>query len=250
MHRLLFMLLFGPFWLQLAFAGGLLALGFVFQSSEAARIAAGAALLKSDPPPTISIAAMREDYIPDGATEVSVTAQIALSHNTRLVRTTYAIKTTEDLLYVLVDPDAPQGTNIARAAIVFDPDDLDRVTGWIAENTVTFASDGPVLPVTGLLSGGTQIGMVSDALSDQGMTKGPDFFYITPHFEGRVAALTPNPMRPSFTLCGSMPLRRPFCCLGPSGLPAAVYQCRTPMPPPLMLIQLLPASPGNRLQIV
>ncbi len=193
MQRLIFMLLLGPFWVQLLFAGGLGTLGYVLQSSEAVRIAAAADLLQSDAPPTTPIADMRQDYVPDGATEVSVTAQIALSHNTRLIRTTYFITTSEQLLYVLVDPDATASTDIARAAIVFDPDDLDRVTDWIAENAETFGGAGPVLTVTGLVSGGSQVGMVSDALSDQGMTKGPDFFYITPHFEGRVAALTPKP---------------------------------------------------------
>ena len=136
---------------------------------------------------------MQRDYGSDRATEVSVTAQIALSHNTRLIKTTNFIKTDEKLLYVLVDPDAPQFTPVARAAIVFEPADLDRVSQWITENAVSYGDDGPVLTVTGLLSGSIRDTMVSDALSDQGMTKGPDFFYVTPHFDGRVAALTPKP---------------------------------------------------------
>jgi hypothetical protein len=193
MHRLLFLVLLGPFWLQLACAAGLGYLGYVFQSSEAARITARAALLQTDPPPTIPIADMQQDYTSGGATEVSVTAQIALSHNTRLIKTTNFIKTDEQLLYVLVDPDATLFTDMARAAIVFNSDDLDKVTQWISENAVSFGGDGPVLTVTGLLSGTIRDDMVSDALSDQGMVKGPDFFYITPHFDGRVAALTPKP---------------------------------------------------------
>jgi predicted anti-sigma-YlaC factor YlaD len=193
MHRLVFALLLGPFWLQFLCAGGLFWLGYTFQTSTADRVAAAAALLQQAPPETVDIAAMTTAYDHHVATEVSVRAQIALSHNTRLIHKTNFITTGEDVLYVLVDPDASLFGTVARGAIVIDADEVDLVSDWVAENAVTFGGDGPVLDVTGLLSDSVHSGMVNDALADQGMTKGPDFFYITPHFQGRVASLTPKP---------------------------------------------------------
>lgn len=124
---------------------------------------------------------------------MSVTAQIALDHNTRLIRKTNFITTGEDILYVLVDPDAPEGETVVRGAIVLDPDQKDRFADWAMENMVTYGGSGPVVTVNGLLDGGTQTSMVSDAFKEQGMTKGPNFFYIMPFLDGRAVGLAQKP---------------------------------------------------------
>lgn len=127
------------------------------------------------------------------ATEVAVTAQVALDRTTRLVRTTNFITTSEDMLYVLVDANASILDDVAYGAIVVDADEADRVSDWLTENATSVGGAGPALTITGLLSGRIRADMVDGALTDRGMVKSPDFFYITPHFDGREAALTPQP---------------------------------------------------------
>jgi hypothetical protein len=203
MQRILFLLLAAPFWLQFVFAGGLVYFGYTSQQSAQIRYATQAELLQSAPPETIVIGDFAAKYDRKAPQEVSVTAQLALDHNTRLIRKTNFITTGEDLLYVLVDPEAPAGETVARGAIVIDPDEQERFTDWAMENMTTFGGSGPVVQIDGLLSGGTQNSMVVDALKEQGMTKGPNFFYITPYLEGREAALT---LKPNDGLTHAMPI--------------------------------------------
>ncbi len=193
MNHWLFVLLRGPFWVQFLCAAGLIWLGYTFQTSTLRRDALEAALLEQAAPATIPITDMTADYDHRTATEVAVTAQVALERTTRLVRKTNFITTSEDMLFVLMDANATIFDDVAYGAIVVDADDADRVTDWLAENVTSMGGEGPVLTVTGLLSGSIRDGMVDDALKDRGMVKSPDFFYVMPHFDGRVAALTPQP---------------------------------------------------------
>ncbi len=193
MHRIFFLLLAAPFWLQFVFAGGLVYFGYTSQQSAQIKFAQRAELLQSTPPTTIAIGDFAAKYDHKAPREVSVTAQIALDHNTRLIRKTNFITTGEDILYVLVDPDAPEGETVVRGAIVLDPDQKDRFADWAMENMVTYGGSGPVVTVNGLLDGGTQTSMVSDAFKEQGMTKGPNFFYIMPFLDGRAVGLAQKP---------------------------------------------------------
>ncbi|MGL5009587.1 MAG: hypothetical protein ACRC6I_06860 [Paracoccaceae bacterium] len=192
MH-LIVAILRGPFWLHFAIAVALIWMGISTQSSTTARLRAETALLQQPAPATIPIADLVPPESWSPATEVSVTAQVALSHSTRLIQRTNFITTDEDLMYVLVDPDAPSGTTVARAVIVVEPGQAELVTEWMLANATGYGSDGPIVDVTGLLEYGPEAHMVFDALQDQDMVKAPNFFYIKPHFKGRTAALTHPP---------------------------------------------------------
>ncbi|MGB8811634.1 MAG: hypothetical protein WCC57_00455, partial [Paracoccaceae bacterium] len=203
MHRLFLLIFVAPFWLQFIFAGGLAYFGYTLQETHAERIAHRAELLQAAPPATMEIAAFNQKYASDTPTEVSVTAQIAVEHNTRLVRKRNFITVGEDVLYVLVDADAPADETVARGAIVVDPDQVDALVDWMVTNAAGLGQGGPVVKVDGLLDYGTQNSMVSDALADQGMTKGPNFFFVAPYIEGRAAALA---VKPGEAMDGGMPV--------------------------------------------
>lgn len=187
------MLLAAPFWLQFIFAGGMAYFGYTLQEKHAERIAHRAELLQSEPPATIDIAAFDTDYSSSTPTEVSVSAQVAIDHNTKLIHKTNFITTSENVLYVLVDADAPANETVARGAIVIDPDQVDTLVEYLGTRATGFGDGGPVATIDGLLDSGTDNSMVSDALKEQGMTKGPNFFYIEPFFEGREAGLAVKP---------------------------------------------------------
>lgn len=207
MGRLVFlalgMVLAAPFWLQFIFAGGAAYLGYTQQEKHAAWIAHRAELLQAAPPQTIDIGTFDKKYSSANPTEVSVTAQVATDHNTRLIRRTNFIKTDESVLYVLVDANAPANETVARGAIVIDPDQIDTLVDWLASNATGFGDNGPVVKIDGLLDSGTDTSMVSKAFKDQGMTKGPNFFYIEPFFEGREAGLA---VKPDEARSAAMPL--------------------------------------------
>jgi hypothetical protein len=226
MHRIFFLLLAGPFWLQFVFAGGLVYFGYTSQQSAQLKYVQRAELLQSTPPTTIAIGDFAAKYDHKAPREVSVTAQIALDHNTRLIRKTNFITTGEDILYVLVDPDAPEGETVVRGAIVLDPDQKDRFADWAMENMVTYGGSGPVVTVNGLLDAGTQTSMVSDAFKEQGMAKGPNFFYIMPFLEGRAAGLA---QKPNEAVNHAMPFYYAALFFALLGLAKLVYRRNTPV---------------------
>ena len=182
-----------PFWVQFAAAAGLIWFGFAVQQQDAALAAARAELIQQAPPATIPITAFSSDAPREVPVELSVSALVALDHNTRLVRKTNGIKTGEDLLYVLVDPAKDADINIAQAAIVIDPEDLDAFADWLTTNTTDFAAAGPIATISGLRANQSNSSHAYDAMKDQGMTTAPDFFFIEPFFAGREVALAALP---------------------------------------------------------
>jgi hypothetical protein len=193
MHHVFLAILRGPYWLQFVIAAGLIWLGYTFQTTSAAQSARESALLHQPAPVAVPIADMQQSYDSKVATEVAVTAQLALDRSTRLIRKTNFITTSEEMLYILVDADATPFTAVARGAIVVDASEVDRVATWVSENTVDIGAEGFILDVTGVLTSTGHTSMAYDAIEERGLERGPDFFFIRPHFEGRVAALTPKP---------------------------------------------------------
>lgn len=234
--NLIFGLLFrGPFWIQLVVAAALVWLGMVVQEDEANRQIARAALLEQAPPATISLADAKPGNPSRVPVELSVTAQVALDHNTRLVRKTNFIKTGEDLLYVLVDPEADADVNVAQAGIVIDPDQLDAFTNWLVENSTDFGAAGPVVTINGVFVNSSSDSHARDAMKNQGMTIAEDFFFIEPFITGREASLAAKPSSaaqlswPIFGVAALMALlgalkltkgRGKFGTLTPGGVPA------------------------------
>lgn len=182
-----------PFWVQFIAAAGLVWLGWTVQQQDAARAIARAELLQQAPPATISITAFSNDAPGNIPVELSVTAQVALDHNTRLIRKTNLVKTGEDLFYVLVDPAVGTDTNVAVAGIVIDPDQLDAFTEWMMANTTDFGAAGPIVTINGLRASESSASHAYDAMKEQGMVKSPDFFFIEPFIAGRDATLAALP---------------------------------------------------------
>jgi hypothetical protein len=182
-----------PFWVQFALAAGLVWFGMVVQEDETNRQAARAALLQQAPPATIPITAATPGEPSRIPVELSVTAQVATDHNTRLVQKTNFIKTGESLLYVLVDP-APGGDPTrAEAAMIIDPDDLDAFAEWLAGNSTDYGQVGPIATVSGLLAMPSDRTQAREAMQEQGMVIPDDFFFIEPFFKGREASLAAIP---------------------------------------------------------
>lgn len=184
----------GPFWVQLLLAAGIVWAGFAIQEQNAERAASRAALLASPPPETIPVAEVRgkTGSVP---VEVSVRAQVALDHNVRLVRRTNFVKTGENLLYILVDPEAGKDVKIARAGIVIDPDQLDSFAEFILQHSVAFGAAGPVIEIGGLRSSEAHASHAKEAIGERGLTLGPDFFFVEPFIAGREASLAAIPSR-------------------------------------------------------
>ncbi len=182
-----------PFWVQFIAAAGLVWLGWTVQQQDVARAAARAELLQQAPPATIPITAFSSDAPSKTPVELSVTAQVALDHNTRLVRKTNFVKTGEDLFYVLVDPTVGADINLALAGIIIDPDQLDAFTAWMMENATDFGAAGPIVTISGLRTSEGNASHAYDAMKNQGMTKSPDFFFIEPFIAGREATLAALP---------------------------------------------------------
>ncbi len=182
-----------PFWVQFALAAGLVWFGFTVQQDETNRQAARAALLEQAPPATIPISAATPGEPSRIPVELSVTAQVATDHNTRLVQKTNFIQTGESLLYVLVDP-APGGDpNRAEAAMIIDPDDLDAFAEWLAGNSTDFGEVGPIATINGLLAMPSDRSQAQKAMKEQGMIIPDDFFFVEPFFNGREASLAAIP---------------------------------------------------------
>jgi hypothetical protein len=106
-----------------------------------------------------------------------LSTQIATDHNTRLVAKTTFIQTGESLPYVLVDPAADP--NIARAAILIDPDDRDAFVSWIIENT-SLGSDLMVTTINRLLEYSSDASHAREVMQEQGMALADDLFLSSP----------------------------------------------------------------------
>lgn len=195
MHLIIALLFRGPFWIQFALAAGLAWLGWTVQQQDLTQAAARAALINQTPPATISVTEFSTEAASNVPVELSLTALVALDHNTRLITKTNFIKTGEDLFYVLVDPADGADITVAQAGIVIDPDQLDAFTEWLLQNTTDFAAAGPIATISGLRTSQSNSSHAYDAMKNQGMTVAPDFFFIEPFTAGRAATLSALPAK-------------------------------------------------------
>ncbi len=245
MHLIFGLLFRGKFWVQFILAAGLVWLGFFIQTDENNRQAARAALLEKAPPATVSIADTHPGAPSRVPVELSLTAQIATDHNTRLVTKTNFIKTGESQLFVLIDPTGDP--NIARAAIVIDPDDRDAFVQWVIENTSALGSDQPITTINGLLEHSSDASHAREAMQNQGMTIADDLFFIEPFFKGRDAALTAIPNRGSQISWPFLMAAAVMALIGALKLRSAMRpNPAVPHPAPIVdqtLNQTIPAAP-------
>ncbi|MEO8530380.1 MAG: hypothetical protein ABI459_04105, partial [Deltaproteobacteria bacterium] len=141
---LFFFVLFGHWIIQLIAAAGFAYLGMQLQSSDTARLAARQALIAQAPPETVDVATFRTSAPGNIPVEVSVRGQLALSHNTELIRKTNFIKTGSDLMYVLVGETATTD-NVAQAIMIVSPSRKDEFISWLKDQAVGFGPVGPIV---------------------------------------------------------------------------------------------------------
>jgi hypothetical protein len=187
MRYIISFLFFSPFWLQLAIAGALVFVGVNERQGSAAEREQAIAQLQAAPPATVAIADFAATKPDDGPREFSVSAQFAAEHNTRLITTKKGKTVDEKLMIVLIDPEAAADEKVARAVIVFEPEQQDAMVDWLVANMTTMGEAGPVVTIAGLVTRSSEASNVADALRDQGMTKAPDFFFMQPFVNGRDA---------------------------------------------------------------
>jgi hypothetical protein len=186
---------FVPYWVLFIAAASMALFGFTTQQKDVAYAAARKELFEQAPPATIPITAFSTDAPKDMPVELSVSAQVALDHNTRLVRKTNSVTTGEDLMYVLVDPASGADINVAHGAIVIDPDNLGAFIEWMSQNTTSFGAAGPVVTFAGLRAMQHNSSHAYSAMNKQGMTIAPDFVFIEPFIAGREATLSTPPAK-------------------------------------------------------
>jgi hypothetical protein len=179
----------GPFVIQLVIAAALVWFGMTVQRDEAAVQAARVALQAAAPPALVDVAAFRAEAGSKLPQEMNIRATLAVDQNVRLVRKKNGITTGESLLFVLMDADAGDDARVARAGIVIDPDDLDKVAAYLMASTVDFRGDRPVVEIGGLVRRPSEASHAKTAMRDNGLTVAPEFFFIEPFVAGRAATL-------------------------------------------------------------
>lgn len=188
--NLLLMFFLGPAWVPFLLAAAVAAFGWKVYADTAALGAARQALLSQAPPATGAIDTA-EGRAPDRTPQdVSVSAQIGLAHNTRLVRRTSGIKTDEDLLHVLFAPDAGADETAAAGAIIIDPEDLDAFVDWVTGQTTGAGALGPIVRILRLRTSEGEASHAYEAMDEDGLTRTDGFFCIAPSVAGREAALS------------------------------------------------------------
>lgn len=170
----------------------LVGLGFYADSENRAGIAARAEALQGDAPELVSLG----EFIPsdaDLANEVNVAAQINTDHIYSLHKDTDN-DSNAHIIYMLFDPTSSVDDTEVKAAIVIPNRLDDEFIDWVNANAQADGAMSPVFAINGTRSSSTSYSDVArDAMSNNGFTRGPNFFYLKPFTQGRVAALSPSP---------------------------------------------------------
>lgn len=183
-----------PFWVYFLLAGVLGWSANEFRLAEEQRGATMARLLEGPPPAVTPI----QDYAPpaqaagDKLTELALRVQVSTLHQLRLVRSVNGLTRSEQVLYVLLAPDAPPRSSEAYGAIVLPEEQHDSFSAWMiaqASHDAAFGPNGPILTIAGLSGAPAAENQARTAIREQGFSLAPGFLFIDPFYQGRVAAL-------------------------------------------------------------
>lgn len=184
-----------PIWMLLLVALGLGWLGHDFRETLLQEAAEKAELRASPQPPVGPVSAF--DPEPEGrnVVEAHVTARWAPEYNTKLFTTKNGGSEIADgTLLVLLDESATAETDRRVAAvIVVRPNDHDRLVDWMVTHLADEELPHPLVRLEGLVRNATESRHVGEVMEKHGLIRGPNFFYLDPYLDGRVAALTPDP---------------------------------------------------------
>ncbi|MCP5037982.1 MAG: hypothetical protein GY945_10325 [Rhodobacteraceae bacterium] len=204
MVRLFLLFLALPWWTYFFIAGGIVYLAEKEHQSALDVRAKREAALQSPAPEAVNLSDFRRATDISPVKEVTVTGWFNFDYNYHLIEETNTIETDSHHLYVLFGQSDTQETKVARAAIVLD----DTEWEWFAENLNQFydfeASQSQFqYTFNGFGRSNNGVGShVSDVFSDEGLTKSPDFIFLSPFFKGREVALTASDTPPKTRLNG------------------------------------------------
>ncbi|MFQ1702632.1 hypothetical protein ACJ5NV_18770 [Loktanella agnita] len=169
----------------------LLGAGYFLQNTENGIQAARADALAGDPPQAVALG----DFDPADlgpAKEVNIAAQI----NNRYTYTLYKDNENDPnarVMWLLFDPAATGNERVVKSAIVVRERDAEKFTDWLIDNAAAIGEISPIFNINGQHSTNTAYDDIAeDAIGDERLTRDPDFFYIQPFFDGRVAGLAPR----------------------------------------------------------
>ena len=183
-----------PWFAYLAIAGGVVWLGMQSAGGAEERAAQIQAAIDAGPPAAVDLDA----YAHPGTkfAEGTFRAQIVTDETTRLVDRTNGIKTGEDIMVVLADPEAAAGLKQFRGIMILSTTEFDQFTDWVIDHAVDFGPLGPVVEFTGSVSKSDgEASHARDAIENHGGTVASDVVYVSPYItqtreEGLAAALT------------------------------------------------------------
>ena len=89
----------------------------------------------------------------------------------------------------MIEPTPDANPNIARAAIVIDPEDRDTFVRWVVKNTIQQGNDQLETTINCLLGYSSDATQARDAVQGQGMAHADDVFFTVPFYNGREASL-------------------------------------------------------------
>ncbi|WP_299847325.1 hypothetical protein [uncultured Roseovarius sp.] len=194
--RLIFAVFQMPFWVFLAAAGGLFYLGELSHRDTLAQNQEMKRALAGSPPETVSLAEFSRSDDVGLADEISVQGVIDPSYNYELTKKRKGPDTTR-FMYVLFDASDPEGSKVARSALVLSQAEKDKfINEYFDKNSeIGIGEDGFVSVITfnGQARNSSDLSsLVSDAFAEQSLIQSDDFIYIEPFLDGRVAGLTPT----------------------------------------------------------
>jgi hypothetical protein len=192
MFRLIALIFSLPWPVLVLLAGGLFWMGYDAQQKAVAFEAEKVQALADGQPVAVPL----DDYdaeVRHPAGEVHVTAWVNPAYNYELTKQKKGADTVRRM-FVLFGPGDALDSRVARGIVLIRPEQVDAFLElMIAQMTGEF--DGRLLFNLNGARGGTAdiADMVDDALDEQGLMKAGDFLVVEPYFQGREAALAPDP---------------------------------------------------------
>lgn len=177
--------------------------GLTLQNSINSDIADQEAALRLEQPAPVSLDVFNRKTDIHLAKEVHVTARMNTDYNYRLIEERDGRKDKIRYMYVFFGPSQAKSSKQARAAVILNPEDKDAFVDLLltqsAANFKALLKNETTTAQANLynLAGTRDLSpdlrkIANQAFDEQGLKKGPNFIYIEPFLEGRVAGLTPD----------------------------------------------------------
>lgn len=190
--RLIILLFTLPWWLYFPMAAGIFYIGDLAFDQQVDRQARYTEALALGIPELVDLSEYSATSHRNPAFEVNVNGWINTDYNYNLIQRTNGVKTSERHMYVLFGEGDGRDSRIVKAAMLLTPQEKDTFINRMDEfvsgsrnGDHTFRFNGFAYDTASMSS------MANEALAEQGLTKGDEFFFLEPFLNGREAALAP-----------------------------------------------------------